>query len=65
VWVNLNTKVFHKDGEHYGTTKHGKFMTEADAVKAGNHAAKLPAVKKAAPKAAEAVKTETKAKTKK
>lgn len=40
VWVNLNTKVFHKDGQHYGTTKNGKFMTEADATKAGYHVAK-------------------------
>lgn len=46
VWVNLNTKVFHRDGEFYGKTKSGKFMAEADAVKAGYHAAKEPAVKK-------------------
>ena len=36
VWVNTETKVFHREGDHwYGNTKHGKFMTEADAVKAG------------------------------
>lgn len=45
VWVNLNTKVFHKDGALYGKTKNGKFMAEADAVKAGFHAAKEPKVK--------------------
>jgi len=40
VWANENTKVYHKDGNLYGTTKHGKFMTEADAQKAGYHLAK-------------------------
>lgn len=41
VWVNLDTKVFHRQGDrYYGNTKHGKFMTEADAVKAGYHEAK-------------------------
>jgi hypothetical protein len=55
VWVNLNTKVFHKDGEFYGKTKHGKFMTEDDATKAGYHLAKPSPIKKAA-KAADAAK---------
>ena len=50
VWVNLNTKVYHKPGvATYGTTKNGKFMTEADAQKAGYKAAQEPKTK--APKA--------------
>jgi DNA uptake protein ComE-like DNA-binding protein len=36
VWVNTETKVFHREGDKwYGNTKHGKYMNEADAVKAG------------------------------
>ena len=46
VWVNLNTHVYHKDGSFYGTTKNGKFMTEDEATKAGNRAAKEPGTKK-------------------
>jgi hypothetical protein len=46
VWVNTGTKVFHKDGQFYGKTKRGKFMTEADAQKAGYRAAREPAVSK-------------------
>ena len=41
VWVNLDTKVFHREGDPwYGKTKKGKWMTEADAVKAGYREAK-------------------------
>ena len=46
VWVNTSTKVYHKEGASYGTTKHGKFMMEQDAQKAGYKAAKEPAAKK-------------------
>jgi len=49
VWVNLNTKVYHKEGEFYGNTKNGKFMTEDDAKKAGYKLAQEPAPKKAKP----------------
>jgi len=39
VWVNTETHVYHKEGSRfYGTTKKGKYMTEAEAVKAGNKA---------------------------
>ena len=41
VWVNTETKVFHRQGSKwYGTTKHGKYMSEADALKAGNRESK-------------------------
>lgn len=46
VWVNLSSKVYHKDGKYYGNTKSGKFMAEADATKAGYRAAQEPMAKK-------------------
>ena len=40
VWVNSETHVYHREGSRfYGTTKKGKYMTEADAIKEGNKAA--------------------------
>jgi hypothetical protein len=40
VWVNTETHVYHREGSRfYGTTKNGKYMTEAEAIKEGNKAA--------------------------
>jgi hypothetical protein len=40
VWVNSDSKVYHKEGSQwYGRTKEGTWMTEKDAIKAGNKAA--------------------------
>ena len=39
VWVNTESHVYHKEGSRfYGTTKKGKYITEADAIKEGNKA---------------------------
>ncbi|MGA2425440.1 MAG: hypothetical protein ABSG07_15665 [Terriglobales bacterium] len=39
VWVNTESRVYHKSGRWYGKTKQGKFMTEAEAKAAGYKAA--------------------------
>jgi hypothetical protein len=40
VWVNTETHVYHKEGSRfYGTTKKGKYVGEADAIKEGDRAA--------------------------
>ena len=40
VWVNTETHVYHREGSRfYGTTKKGKYMTEAEAMKEGSRAA--------------------------
>jgi predicted lipid-binding transport protein (Tim44 family) len=41
VWINTDTSVYHKRGSRwYGKTRHGKYMLEADAIKAGYKPAK-------------------------
>jgi hypothetical protein len=41
VWVNTDSGIYHKPGSrYYGKTKKGKYMTEADARKAGYREAK-------------------------
>jgi hypothetical protein len=41
VWVNTDSHVYHKEGSRfYGTTKKGKYVSEADAIKEGDKPAK-------------------------
>jgi hypothetical protein len=41
VWVNTETHVYHKEGSRfYGTTKKGKYVSEADAIKEGDKPSK-------------------------
>lgn len=41
VWVNSETHIYHKEGSRfYGNTTHGKYVSEADAVKEGDRPAK-------------------------
>jgi len=51
VWVNTKSGVYHHEGDQwFGKTKEGKFMTEADAIKAGYRASQEGAAKKGAAK---------------
>jgi hypothetical protein len=41
VWVNTESHIYHKEGSRfYGKTKQGKYMSETEAMKAGDRAAK-------------------------
>jgi len=42
VWANTKSHKYYKGGEHYGKTKNGKFMSEAEARKQGYSEAKEP-----------------------
>ncbi len=53
VWVNLSSKVYHREGKFYGKTKRGKFMSEDDAKKAGYREAKTETSTKAKSKTAD------------
>ena len=40
VWANTSSRIYFKSGPYYGNTKHGRFMTEDEARKAGYRHAK-------------------------
>jgi hypothetical protein len=41
VWVNTDSHIYHKEGSRfYGKTAKGKYMSESEAIKEGNRAAK-------------------------
>jgi ribosomal protein S17 len=41
VWVNTETHVYHKEASRwYGKTKKGKYVSEEEAIKEGDHADK-------------------------
>jgi hypothetical protein len=41
VWVNTASGYYHKpSSRHYGKTKHGKYMTQSDAIRAGYRSAR-------------------------
>jgi hypothetical protein len=41
VWVNTESHTYHKEGSRwYGKTKKGKYVSEEDAIKEGDHADK-------------------------
>jgi hypothetical protein len=43
VWVNTETKIFHRAGDRwYGRTQKGQYMTEAEALQAGNRESRAP-----------------------
>ncbi len=45
VWVNTEKNVYHRAGSRfYGTTKKGRYMTEREAILAGNRAAQSNAI---------------------